>query len=158
MFEGYFSQNLQALCSLATNSKCYSFGLSNIIYFQPSSDISASALNFNLNRIINSAYSFEYVDTEFKVFTLIDNKVNAVGSASITKFSKPSRNISAIVTKIDSLYGGDAGINYYFEFKLNSDLPREGLLSIQFPQIYKSLFDLNSKCILSRGFEGATYC
>lgn len=85
--------------------------MSRIIYFRPASAIASSALNFNLNNIINSAYSFEYVSTSFKVFTLVGDKVNAVGTASITKFSKPSTNVSAIVTKIDSLYGGDSGKN-----------------------------------------------
>ena len=47
------------------------------------------------------------------MFTLVDGKVNAEGEASIVKWSKPSTNVSAIVTKIDSIYGGDAGINYY---------------------------------------------
>ena len=89
----------------------------------------------------------------------MDHKVDAEGEASIIKFSKPSKNVSAIITKIDSLYGGDAGINYYFEFKLNSDLPTDGLVSIQFPEVYKSLFDLESECILRRGFAGTdSYC
>ena len=130
VFEGRFSTNPDALCSLAANSECLSFGLSNIIYFQPAAAISSSALNFALNKIINSAYSLEYVDTSFKIFTLISNRVDAVGNTSITKFSKPSTNISALVTQIDSIYGGDAGINYYIEFKLNSNLPENGLISI----------------------------
>lgn len=130
VFEGSFSLNSKALCTLATGSQCFSFGLSKVIYFQPSSTISASALNFNLNNIINTAYSFEYINTSFKVFTLVNDKVNALGTASITKFSKPSTNISAIITKIDSLYGGDSGIKYYFEFKLNSNLPTTGLISV----------------------------
>lgn len=97
-------------------------------------------MNFNLNNIINSAYSFEYVTTSFKVFTLVNDKVDAVGTASITKFSKPSTNVSAIVTKIDSLYGGDSGINYYFEFKLNANLPKNGLISVEFPSIFDSFY------------------
>jgi hypothetical protein len=44
----------------------------------------------------------------------VNDKVNAVGTTSIIKFSKPSTNVSAIITKTDSLYGGDSGINYYF--------------------------------------------
>lgn len=114
VFEGVFSLNPKALCSLAASSKCLSFGLSKIIYFTPSATLNPSTLNFNLNNIINTAYSFEYINTSFKVFTLVNDKVNAVGTASIVKFSKPSTNVSAIVTKIDSLYGGDSGINYYF--------------------------------------------
>ena len=112
-FEGQFSQNLEALCSLATNSLCYSFGLSNIIYFQPSSEISSSSLAFTLNQIINTAYSFEYVDISFRVFTIVDSKLNAEGTATLTKFSKPSPNVSALITKVDSRYGGESGINYY---------------------------------------------
>lgn len=120
--------------------------------------MSPSTLNFNLNNIINSAYSFEYVNTTFKVFTLINDKVNAVGTASTTKFSKPSTNVSAIVTKIDSLYGGDSGINYYFELKLNSNLPKYGLISIQFPEVYDTLFNLNSTCVLSSSFPWGSTC
>ena len=148
--------NQKALCSLAASSQCFSFGLSRIIYFRPASPISSSALNFNLNNIINSAYSFEYVSTSFKVFALVGDKVNAVGTASITKFSKPSKNVSAIVNKIDSLYGGDSGINYYFEFKLNADLPKYGLISVEFPTIFNSLFKLDCSCTLINLPTGTT--
>ena len=148
VFEGYFSQNLEALCSLATNSKCYSFGLSNIVYFQPSSMITATGLSFTLNNIINSAYSIEYVDETFKVFTVVGNKVNALGTTSLLKFSKPTGNISALITQVGSLYGGEAGIRYWFEFKLGHNLPKNGLISIQFSKVYQSLFELNSQCIL----------
>lgn len=106
--------NSKALCSLATNSECLSFGLSRIVYFKPATTISSSTLNFNLFNMINSAFAFEYINTTFKIFTLVSDKVNAVGTASIIKFSKPSTNVSAIVTKIDSIYGGDAGITYNF--------------------------------------------
>ena len=158
VFEGVFSLNQRALCSLATNSQCFSFGLSKIIYFRPSTTLNPSTLNFNLNNIINTAYSFEYISTSFKVFTLVNDKVNAVGTASITKFSKPSTNASAIITKIDSLYGGDSGINYYFELKLNSNLPKNGLISIQFPDVYDSLFKLNSTCVLASSFPWGSTC
>lgn len=90
-----------------------SFGISNIVYFQPASEISSSTLNFALNQIINAAYSFVYVDIDFRVFTLVDNKVNAQGTVSLTKFSKPSTNITALITKVGSRYGGDSNINYF---------------------------------------------
>ena len=80
--------------------------------------------------MINSAFSFEYVNITFKVFTIVDHKVNAEGEASIIKFSKPSGNISALLTKIDSIYGGDSEINYYFEFQLNHYLPIDGMIMI----------------------------
>lgn len=158
VFEGVFSLNPKALCSLAASSACLSFGLSKLIYFKPSAAVSSSALNFNLNNIINTAFSFEYINTTYKVFTLVDNKVNAVGTASLIKFSKPSTNASAIITKVDSLYGGESGITYYFELKLNSNLPKSGLISIQFPDVYDSLFNLNSACILSSDFPWGSYC
>lgn len=158
-FEGYFSLNSEAVCSIAAGSACLSFGISNIVYFQPASEISSSTLNFALNQVINTAYSFEYVDIDFKVFTLVDNKVDASGTVSLTKFSKPSPNISAIITKIDSRYGGDSGINYYFQFSLNSNLPRDGVVLMEVPDVYKSLFDLNSKCLLRRALLiGPAYC
>ena len=147
-FEGYFSQNSEALCSLAASSTCYSFGISNIIYFQPSSTISSGTLDFDINNVINSAYSFEYVDINFRIFTLVDGKVDAEGVAVLKKFSKPSKNVSALITKVDSRYGGDSGINYYIDLSLNANLPPHGLISIKFPTVYKSLFELNSECIL----------
>ena len=150
-FEGYFSLNTEALCSLASNSICYSFGISNIIYFQPASTISSSSLNFHINNVINTAYSFEYKDIDFRIFTLVDGKVDAEGVAVLKKFSKPSKNVSALITKVDSRYGGDSGINYYMDLSLNANLPRHGLISIRFPNVYKSLFDLGSRCIL-RGY------
>ena len=153
-FEGYFSLNTEALCSLAADSTCYSFGISNIIYFQPASTISASALNFNINNVINSAYSFEYVNIDFRIFTVVDGKVNAEGFAVLNKFSKPSKNVSALITKVDSRYGGDSGINYYIDLSLNANLPPNGLISIRFPDVYKSLFELNSKCILKGRWRG----
>lgn len=100
--------NTEALCSLAASSMCYSFGLSHIIYFQPSAPITMSSLNFNLNNIINTAYSYEYKDISFRVFTLIDGKVNAEGTIMLEKFSKPSKNVSALITRVDSRYGGDS--------------------------------------------------
>lgn len=98
--------NQNALCSLASSSKCYSFGLANIVYFQPSSSISSSTLNFNLIKMINTAFSYDYVNITIKVFTLVDNKINALGLAVLNKFSKPSTNISGLITKVDSIYGG----------------------------------------------------
>lgn len=114
VFEGVFSLNSKSVCSLAASGQCFSFGLSKLIYFQPASIISSTTLNFNLNNVINSAYSFEYINSTFKVFTLVGDKVNALGTTTITKFSKPSPNVSAIITKVDSLYGGDSGTTYYF--------------------------------------------
>jgi hypothetical protein len=64
---------------------------------------------------------------------LVNNKVNARGSATFTKLTQASINASAIITSIDSIYGGDSGINYYFSFQLNSYLPETGKISIFFP-------------------------
>ena len=139
-------------------SKCYSFGLSHIIYFHPASTISSSSISFNLDNIINSAFAFEYVITSFTVRTLVNGKVDAEGSASINKFSKPSTNITGLITKLDSLYGGDSNINYHIEFKLNSDLPREGVIHLILPSVYKSLFELNSECVLTEDFPTGSYC
>lgn len=57
-------------------------------------------------------------------------------------------NSSAIITSIDSIYGGDSDINYYFSFQLKSYLPETGKISIFFPSIYQSLFTLQSACYL----------
>lgn len=82
------------------------------------------------------------------LFTVVGNKVNALGSASFLKFTQASLNASAIITSIDSIYGGDSGINYYFSFQLNSYLPESGKVSIFFPSIFISLFTVNSQCYL----------
>lgn len=79
---------------------------------------------------------------------MISNKVDALGYATFTKFTQASLNVSSIITSIDSIYGGDSGINYYFSFQLNSYLPETGKISIFFPSIYISLFTVNSKCYL----------
>ena len=157
VLEGKFSTNMQALCSIAANSKCYSFGLSHTIYFHPSATFSSSTLAFSLNQVINSAYSLSYVDTTFTVKTVVGGRVNALGTASLTKFSKPSKNITGLVTQTDSLYGGDSGINYYIQFKLNSDLPTDGLIVITLPSIYDSLFSLQSSCVL-QNLPIGSYC
>ena len=148
MFEGEFSENLQALCSLAQNSKCYSYGLSNVIYFQPASTISLSALSFSLNNVINSAYSFQYVDVSFRVATIVNGKVDAEATATLTKFSKPSPNVTALITNIDEKSGGEAGITYYLQFSLNSNLPSNGMISLTFPPIYENLYNIKSECVL----------
>lgn len=67
---------------------------------------------------------------------------------TFTKFTQASQNISAIITSIDSIYGGDSGINYYFSFQLNSYLPENGKITIFFPSIYISLFTVSSTCFL----------
>jgi hypothetical protein len=79
---------------------------------------------------------------------VVGNKVNALGYASFVKFTQASLNTSAIVTSIDSIYGGDSGIKYYFSFQLNSYLPESGKVSIFFPTIFISLFTVNSQCYL----------
>lgn len=99
------------------------------------------------------------MNIDFRIFTLVDGKVDAEGVAVLNKFSKPSKNVSALITKVDSRYGGDSGINYYIDLSLNANLPRKGLISIRFPNVYKSLFELNSECILKgKWSRGAVEC
>lgn len=112
IFEGRFNQNAQALCSLATSSKCYAFGLANIIYIQPSVTISSSALSFTIKKLLNAAFEIVYKNQTIKIFTVVNNKINALGSATYLKFTKASLNASAIFISIGSIYGGDSGINY----------------------------------------------
>lgn len=92
----------------------------------------------------------------------MSNKVNALGTASFTKFTQASLNNSALITSIDSIYGGDSGINYYFSFQLNSYLPESGKISIIFPSIYLSLFTVTSSCYLRSDSQQAignqAYC
>lgn len=133
---------------MAAANKCDIYGLANQIYIQPSSTISTSAFSFSINKILNAAYELEYVATQITIFTLVSNKVNARGSASFTKLSQASTNVSAIITSIDSIYGGDSGINYYFSFRLSSYLPATGKISIFFPTIFTSLFNVKSTCFL----------
>ena len=70
----------------------------------------------NLDRLY-SAYNIDYVNHTIKIRTILNNKVDAEGSATLLKFSKPSSNISAIITKIGSLVGGDSNIPYHIELK-----------------------------------------
>lgn len=147
-FEGRFNLNTQALCSLAANSKCSIFGLASQIYIQPSSTVSTSAFSFTLNKILNAAFSIQYLNRTVTLFTVINNKVNALGTSVFLKFTQASSNVSAIITGIDSIYGGDSGINYYFSFQLNSYLPEGGKISVFFPSVFQSLFNVNSRCFL----------
>lgn len=41
---------------------------------------------------------------------------------------------------------------------MNSNLPKNGLISVQFPDVYDSLFNLKSECILSSDFPWGSYC
>lgn len=56
--------------------------------------------------MINTAYFFDYKSILLKVFTVVDGKIDSQGLGNIVKLSKPSMNISGLVTKIDSIYGG----------------------------------------------------
>jgi hypothetical protein len=64
-----------------------------------------------------------YVNQTVTLKTIVNGKVDASGSAIFLKLTQTSPNASAIITSIDSIYGGDSGINYYFSFQLNSYLP-----------------------------------
>lgn len=39
--------------------------------------------------MINAAYKIEYEDTSFKVYSLVGNKIDMEGTATMEKFSKP---------------------------------------------------------------------
>jgi len=148
IFEGRFNLNHRALCSLATANRCSIFGLAAQIYIQPSATITATAFSMTIQRLLNAAFEISYLNQIVKLYTLVSNKVNAVGTATFLKFTQASKNISSIITSIDSVYGGDSGINYYFEFQLNSYLPEDGKVSVFFPDVYFSLFTVNSRCFL----------
>ena len=90
----------------------------------------------------------EYISKEVRVYTLVNNKVDASGSSTFLKFTQPSKNVSASINSISSVSGGDAGIKYYMSFQLNSYLPEEGKTSVSFPDEYTSLFEVNSHCYL----------
>ena len=147
-FEGRFNLNTQALCSLAASNKCSVFGLASQVYLQPSSSVSASSFSFTLNKILNAAFSIQYLNRTITLFTVVNNKIDALGTTVLLKFTQASSNVSAIITAIDSIYGGDAGTNYYFSFQLNSYLPESGKIAVFFPTIYQSLFSVNSQCFL----------
>ncbi len=55
---------------------------------------------------INTAFAFDYKPTPIKVFTVIGGKIDSLGTGNIVKLSKPSQNISGLITKSDSIYGG----------------------------------------------------
>lgn len=148
MFEGRFNLNTQALCSLAASSKCNVFGLAAQIYIQPSATIATAAFAFNIQKLLNAAYSLEYVNRTVTISTVVNGKLNAQGSATLLKFTQTSSNVSAILTSIGSIYGGDSNIDYYFSFQLNSYLPEDGKISIIFPSVYSSLFNSQSSCFL----------
>lgn len=56
--------------------------------------------------MINTAFSYDYKPLSIKVYTLVSGKIDSLGTGTITKFSKPSMNISGLITKSDSIYGG----------------------------------------------------
>lgn len=64
-----------------------------------------------------------YVNRTITLKTIVNEKVTASGSATFLKLTQTSPNASAIITSIQSIYGGDSGIDYYFSFQLNSYLP-----------------------------------
>jgi hypothetical protein len=124
------------------------FGLAGQVYLQPSSTISTAAFSFTLKNILNAAYSIIYVNKTISLITVVGGKVNAKGEATLLKFTQPTTNVSAIITSIGSIYGGDSGISYSISFQLNSYLPENGKIAIFFPSIYTSLFTTKSSCAL----------
>lgn len=76
-----------------------------------------------INKLLNAAYETMYLNRTVTIFTVVNGKVNSLGSSTFLKLTQPSSNISAIITSIGSIYGGDSGINYFFSFQLNSYLP-----------------------------------
>jgi hypothetical protein len=89
-----------------------------------------------------------YVNTTLTIFTVVGRKINALGTSTYLDFTQPSKNVSALITSIGSIYGGDSGISYFFQLQLNSYLPESGKIAIFFPDIYTSLFTTSSKCFL----------
>jgi hypothetical protein len=147
-FEGIFNLNFNALCSLASGNQCSVFGRASQIYIAPSATVSASAFSFTIKNLLNAAYQLMYVNQTVVISTIVGGKLTANGSSVFLKFTQASLNASGIITSLDSIYGGDSGINYYFVFQLNSYLPPTGKIAIFFPSIYISLFTVNSKCFL----------
>ena len=78
-FEGVYNLNFQALCSLASSSKCNVFGRANQIYIQPSSTLSPGAFSFTVQNILNAAYQISYQNITIKMSTIVSGKVNAYG-------------------------------------------------------------------------------
>jgi hypothetical protein len=148
VFEGRFNLNTRALCSLGATNACRVFGLASQIYIQPATTVSAASFSFTIRNLLNAAFEQQYVAQNITLFTVVGHKRNALGVATFTKFTRASRNTSAIITSVDSIYGGDSGINYYFSFQLNSYLPESGKVSIFFPSVFLSLFTVNSRCFL----------
>jgi len=124
------------------------FGLASQIYIQPSSTISSLAFSFTITKLLNAAYTMTYVNTTVTIFTVVGRKINALGISTYLDFTQPSKNVSAVVTSIGSIYGGDSGISYFFQLQLNSYLPESGKIAIFFPTIFTSLFTTNSICFL----------
>ena len=62
--------------------------------------MSISTFTFQINKLLNAAYELQYVATEIIISTLVSNKVNARGTASFTKLSQASTNVSSIITSI----------------------------------------------------------
>ena len=133
---------------MATNAKCNIFGLAAQIYIQPSSTVSSSAFSFTIKKLLNAAYQIVYQTTKLKIFTVVNQKVNALGTSSYLKFTQASKNVTARIVSVNSIYGGDSGINYNFGFQLNSYLPEDGKISLFFPSVYTSLFTTSSTCYL----------
>lgn len=125
------------------------FGLAGQIYIQPSATVSASAFSFTITKLLNAAYRMVYIDTVIKIFTVVNQKVDAVGTSTFLKFTQASKNVTARIVSVGSIYGGDSGINYNFGFQLNSYLPEQGKVTLFFPQVYTSLFTTSSSCYLT---------
>ena len=153
--------NAQALCSLASGNHCSVFGLAHQVYIKPSSTISSSSFSFTIKKILNAAYAIPYANKVVKIFTVVGRKVDAVGHSTFLKFTQQSRNITARIIHISSIYGGDSA-TYTFGFQLNSYLPENGKISIFFPWVYPNLFSTGSTCYLTPESQfragSSTYC
>lgn len=88
----------------------------------------------------------------------MNGKVNAQGSYELFKFSKPSENISAIISKTGSLVGGDSNIPYFIDLTPGTNIPSNGVIEILLPTIYESIYGKGVECILNKFETGNEYC
>lgn len=101
-------------------------------------------------KMINSAYNIDYKDMTITIRTIMNGKVNAQGSSVLFKFSKPSQNISAIISRTGSLVGGDTNIPYFIDLTTGTNIPSFGVIEILLPTIYQSIYGKDVECILTK--------
>ncbi|EAR88803.2 hypothetical protein TTHERM_00262990 (macronuclear) [Tetrahymena thermophila SB210] len=135
------------------------FGISNLIYLSPLSNISpGTTVTAVIKNLINPSYS-QNIPITIVGFSMIDYKQKETFNFQLTgrqilPFDKFTRVEAISSTNV----GGENGISYKIIFVTGHNVPTNGAFSVTMPSQYTfSLYEMNAQCSLI-GFDPVVTC